>query len=109
MNEMIKCADVLEIISPVTGSLCGPAVGCSEAIVLASAGKRGGFLERRGDLIKADSGLKKKNALCIYLQSPPSHQTLFDYVTPQNFPFPSCLAAESGSSETQPNSDDVYP
>lgn len=66
MNGITKCADVLVIISPVTGSLCGPAMGCSEAIVLASAGKRGQLLERKGDLTEADSGLKKRDALCIY-------------------------------------------
>jgi len=71
VNEMMKCADVLEIISPVTGSLCVPAGGCSEAIVLARAGKRRRFLERRGDLIEADNGLKKKDVLYIHLQSPP--------------------------------------
>ena len=80
MNEMMKCADVLETISPVTGSLCVPAGGCSEVIVLARAGKRRQSLERRGDLIEADSGLKK-NVLYIYLQSPPSCQALVDYVS----------------------------
>lgn len=88
INEMVKSADVLEIISPVTGSLCVPAGGCSEAIVLARAGKRRRSLERRGDLIEADSGLNKKDALCIHLQSP-LYQTLADYVTSQKFPFPS--------------------
>ena len=73
MDETMKCADVLETISPVTGSLCVPAGGCSEAIVLARAGKRWRSLAKRGDLIEADSGLKKKNVLCIYLQLPPSY------------------------------------
>ena len=73
---MMRCADVFEIISPVTGSLCVPAGGCSEAIVLARAGKQRRSLERKGDLIEADSGLKKKDALCIhYLQSRPLYQT----------------------------------
>lgn len=66
-NGMMKFADVLETISPVTGSLCRLAVGCSEAIVLASAGNLGRFLERGEDLVEADSGLKKKDALCIQL------------------------------------------
>lgn len=75
VDEM-KRADVFEIISPVTGSLCRPAVGCSEAIVLTGAEKQGRALDRKGDLIEADSGLKKKDALCIHLQSPPWYQTL---------------------------------
>lgn len=67
----VNCADVLEIISPVTGSLCVPAVDCSEAIVLARGGKRGWFLERGGDLIKVDSVLKKDaDGLYIYLKGP---------------------------------------
>ena len=58
-SKMMKCADVLEIISPVTGSLCEPGVGCSEAMVLTRAGELGWFFERKGDLIEADSGLEK--------------------------------------------------
>ena len=85
-NEMMKCTDVLEIISPVTGSLCVPAEVCSEVIVLERAGKLWWSLERRGDLIAADSG-RKKDVLYIYLQSPPLYQTLADYVTSQKFPF----------------------
>ena len=83
---MMKCTDVLEIISPVTGSLCVPAEVCSEVIVLERAGKLWWSLERRGDLIAADSG-RKKDVLYIYLQSPPLYQTLADYVTSQKFPF----------------------
>jgi hypothetical protein len=64
---MMRGADVLEISSPVTGSLWVPAAGCSEAIVLAGARKRGRCLERGGDLIKADNGLKREHALYIYL------------------------------------------
>jgi hypothetical protein len=82
MNEIMECADVLEIISPVTGSLCVPAGDCSEAIVLRRAGKRRRSLERRGDLIEVDSGLKKKDVLYIYLQSP-LYQTPADYVISQ--------------------------
>jgi hypothetical protein len=41
VNGTMSCTDVLEIISPVTGSLWVPAIGCSEDIVLMKGGKEG--------------------------------------------------------------------
>lgn len=71
MGRMMKCANVLEIISPVTGSLCVPDVGCLEAIVLvARGGETAGYLELGGDLIKADNGPRKDVLYCIHLQPP---------------------------------------
>ena len=94
VNEMIKYADVLEIISPVTGSSCRLGVDCSEAIALVRGGKQGRLFKRRGDLIKDDSDLKERNALCIYPQEPITSlcQTSRDYVTPKISLFGHCPA-----------------
>ena len=68
-------------------------------------GKRRGPFER--DLIELDNGLKKRDTPYIYLQSASLYQALAAYVNvPKNSHF---VVTCSESSETQPNSDNVFP